>query len=284
MPLMRGGSESSSSSRESENPFTERGFLASAGVVGLVVLAGVVTLLSGPPSSTGEPTATGRTTPGTAATTRAGSATSVAAALQADGTCAPPALQGTEVPVSQPADTRWQPLDGFMLPRSATVGPAVINGDIARCYARTPTGAVFAALNGSRRYQRTTDWGAAAQHLLAPGPGRDVYMQQRATASGPNARPQQVLSGENAPQPRGFRILEHNLDRVRVVLVSKPFEGGPVTYATWTVRWIDGDWRVEVPTSGSPPTSAPMNPDDPYVAWDSASMLNPTDGQSEVPR
>ncbi|UGQ09018.1 hypothetical protein LO772_18790 [Yinghuangia sp. ASG 101] len=269
-----------------QSPFTEKGFIASAAIVGLVVVAAVVTLMADPSDPTAASSGATSAAPSTAGETNptTGSAPSAAdrepgipTALRPDGTCAPPASSGTEPPVSPPQDTRWQDLDGYLVPVSASVGPAAIDGLIARCYARTPMGAVFAALNGSWRYQRTSDWGAAAQHLLAPGPGRDAYIRQRSAATGPNARPQPIPTGDDVPQPRGFRVLDQSLDRVRVDIVREPFEGGPSTHTEWTVVWVDGDWRLELPANGEPPPSAPVNPGEPYVAWDPASLFKVVD-------
>lgn len=173
-------------------------------------------------------------------------------------------------------------MDSYLLPFSASAGPAVVDGDIARCYARTPIGAVFAAVQSTWRYQRTSDWGAAAQHLLAPGPGRDAYLAQRAARSGPNAQPVPPASGDDSPQPIGFRVLEQSPDRVRVDLLTMPFEGGQRTHNVWNVLWVDGDWRLEVPEGGRPPSPTTAADDDPFVEWDSTTM-RPTDIDSPGP-
>ncbi|WTW98823.1 hypothetical protein OG216_38195 [Streptomycetaceae bacterium NBC_01309] len=174
--------------------------------------------------------------------------------------------------MSQPAGTQWQAVDSYLLPFSATVGPAVVDADIARCYTRTPAGAVFAAVHGSWRYQRTSDWGAAAQHLLAPGPGREAYLAQRAARSGPNAGPVPPASGDDSPQTIGFRVLEYSLDRARVDVLTQPFEGGVLTHNVWNVLWLEGDWRIEVPAGGNPPTPTPAGSADAFVEWDQTTM------------
>ncbi|WP_436787972.1 hypothetical protein [Yinghuangia sp. YIM S10712] len=58
--------------------------------------------------------------------------------------------------------------------------------------------------------------------------------------------------------------------------MTEQFEGGPVMQAVWTVVWVDGDWRIELPTDGQPPSRAPTSLEGAFVPWDSASMRNIT--------
>lgn len=282
MALLRRGVQNSRGFGQSESPFTERGFLASAAVIGLVMFAGIAVLLVDPAprsatTANGSPTRVGSATAADQSATPRESPV-----LRPDGACATPALQGTEPPTAQPADTRWQFVDGFLLPSSKVAGPAVVEGDTARCYARTPIGAVFAALNGSWRFRRTQNWGAAAQHLLAAGPGRDAYIQQRSGRTGPNALPQPPATGDDAPQPLGFRVLDPSLDRVRVDIVTAGFEGGQGAHTVWMVVWADNDWRLELPSDGGLPPSTPMGPDDAFIEWDSSSALTIEDSAGSL--
>lgn len=182
MALLRRRPRAGRSVGPSESPFTERRFIASAAAVGVVVVAGVVVLMAPPPppaatsGSSTRPLNPGAATRGSTADPESGRGSGGSSSpggrpgLQPDGTCPPPAQQGTEPAVSQPAGTQWQAVDSYLLPFSATVGPAVVDADIARCYTRTPAGAVFAAVHGSWRYQRTSDWGPPHSTCSHRGP------------------------------------------------------------------------------------------------------------------
>jgi len=66
-----------------------------------------------------------------------------------------------------------------------------LDGDIATGYAHTPVGALIAAANISTRYFLALDlnYRQAAEAMVAPGVGRDVWIALRAKESHPTADP-----------------------------------------------------------------------------------------------
>ncbi|MEU8132471.1 hypothetical protein [Streptodolium elevatio] len=253
-----------------ESPFTERGFVLAAGVVFLIVLAAGFVMLSGPPT----PPSEGESASAMPTSVRLGSGQATVstppstAPVARDGSC--PALPADDVesPIAQPRDTEWRITLDVPLPYSPTAGPAVVTDSTARCYARTPTGAVFAAVQASWRYRWDEDWGEVAQHLLAPGPGRDAFIRQRTEHTGPNASAAVPGDPEDREFAAGFRVLDYTPDRVRVDVVNRALAGSLGTHTIWTLVWIDGDWKLELPPDAAPPPPTPVREEDAFVAWD----------------
>lgn len=266
----RGGAD-----RGSDNPFTERGFIAAAAVLTVVLLSGATVLMSSPtpppPPATGsseasEPDATG--VPQDAET--AGTPSDLAT----DGACPELPAQDQSRPSAQPPDTVWRDVDGMALPFSPRVGPAQTSGAVARCYAHTPAGAVFAAIQGAWRYQRARDWGAIAQYVLAPGPGRDAYIRQRTDRTGPNAAPFTPDQVVGIPQAVGFRVVSYAPERAEIDVVNAPVSAGLGFHVVWTVEWSGADWRLVLGADGAAPRGTEVQMSDAFVPWDQESMAS----------
>lgn len=256
-----------------DNPFTERGFVLAGAAVAVVVVAGAAVLVMGPPdpaASQATPSdGTTRTsvpldTPGTVPDDAAAQPGGVPGAA---GSCPQLPSSDAELPSSAPADAEWRTTDEVPLPYSPTAGPAIVTDMFARCYAHTPTGAVLAAIQTSRRYRAEPNWGAVAQFLLAPGPGRDAYIRQRTDRTGPNATPGLPENPEDRAVVAGFRVPEHTADRVLVDVVTARLLGDAGTHSVWTMVWRDGDWKLELPADGAPPPQTPVRDGDPFVPW-----------------
>jgi hypothetical protein len=106
-----------------------RGFIVSGAFLLAIVLLGAVTLLIGhdAPDASVAPIASG--------------------AVRVDPDACQVPAGDQRVPVSSPA-AHWDPVgEQQQAPGSTVFGPARTTGNIRTCYARSPTGAVFAAYN-----------------------------------------------------------------------------------------------------------------------------------------
>lgn len=173
-------------------------------------------------------------------------------------TIAPTTPAGT--PVVPLADLRWTRFNGLLLPSSPTDGPYRHNDGLAVGFARTPTGALLAALHiavranaqwGPRIYEPTITRqvvGAEARLLLTSV--QQSYEEQRAqtgTADGASLGPVYAVE-------EGFRWHRYTPDQAVLELLT----AGPGTSPGSTVRaatrvsvlWRGNDWRVMAPTAG----------------------------------
>ena len=160
-----------------------------------------------------------------------------------------PAPASAEVPApltAAPAGVTWELFQGVALPTSRTDGPTSVDGPVHGGFTRTPTGALLAdAQIGYRSLvdPDLADLRRVAQAQLVEGPGKVAYLN---------------LIGqlrENAPpatgyaQIVGFRYITYTPD---LAVISRATRGksGTLQVGTDTVRWVDGDWKLEKPASG----------------------------------
>lgn len=164
-----------------------------------------------------------------------------------------------DVPRTAPRQVFWTRFKGVAVPHSPSVGPLIVQGDIARCYAHTPRGALFAAAQISVRLDRSAGWQKILGQQVVGGEGKAAYARVRAAG--------QVVPAGEAAQIAGFRIVSYTPQTAVVGTVSRdPAHGGRMARTT-TVRW-DGDWKL-APTPQGSTGSAPQAVDSlsGYVFW-----------------
>ncbi|WP_405063295.1 hypothetical protein OG474_17110 [Kribbella sp. NBC_01505] len=128
-----------------------------------------------------------------------------------------------------------------VVPRSAVFGPGVVDSDgFRRCFAQSPTGAVFAAYNVLAALADQTKVSATVRKLMLPGPDTDALLSVVAT--------EKPSTGTAATQLAGYRVLAANREQVTVML-AVPVET-QYTSLTVTMVWYDGDWRLQPPPPG----------------------------------
>jgi len=207
-------------------------WITSALVVGALVLAAIVLAV----------------TAGNDSDTSAARLLAPAAPAAADGArCPELADRDLRVPTSAPADTTWSLYRTVAMPYSGTAGPAVVEGDVARCYAHTPTGALIAAQQLSTRLWFAPDWGAVLDHGVQPGIGRDGFRRDRAVLAAARG-PMPVPRPGKAAQLAGFRIASADPQTAVVQLVRR--YGTVHRVVTIDMVWHDGDWRLHMQPSG----------------------------------
>ncbi|HEU5023622.1 MAG TPA: hypothetical protein VFV01_01750 [Spirillospora sp.] len=169
----------------------------------------------------------------------------------------------------------WRDYHGVVLPYSAGDGPRIVRGDLASGFARTPLGALLAAVHvavranaqwGPKVFEPTIEdqvVGPDAASLLAATQGQ--YDKQRGHLRGGEAlgRAYAVLEG--------FRWQGYSSDTASLDLVSAGPGDSDVTARAVTrlqLQWRDDDWRVVAPPGGTWGGSATSIPSpDGYVRF-----------------
>ena len=227
---------------------TPRVLIASAALAGIVIFALVAVLTRS--GSTGAGTALPRSSASThpaSARDRASAASRAAAPAaslsgRAGGCDVPPGPQA--IPVSAPTGVTWQLYDTVALPFSAQAGPTVINGDVARCYAHSPTGALLATVQIAVRYALAANWQAVIDKQVMPGTGRNVYAAERPGAD-------VTIQAGQFGQFAGFQFVTYT-SAIAVVQIVVQLPSGDMQTTTMTVQWSGGDWRLQLQPDGSP--------------------------------
>ncbi|MBU2698559.1 hypothetical protein [Pimelobacter sp. 30-1] len=114
------------------------------------------------------------------------------------------------VPTAAPADVTWEVVNGIALPRSAAFGPGEVSsgGKDRSCFAHSPMGAVFFALNGSAKY------------------GKD----------------------QSGVEIAGFRMTDYTTNRATLDIAIRVTEGpgsGRLGSAPVVIVWSNGDWSLD---------------------------------------
>lgn len=237
------------------SPWASRWWQMSALFLAVLLVLGVLVVIkSGGGSSKGEA--------GPSAPTSSPSAS----ASTGKGACPELTDTGQEIPRTAPP-ANWALFRTVAVPSSKASGPAVVNGDVARCYAHTPTGALFAAAQISIRYTVASDWQTVIKKQTY-GDGQAGLIKQRAKYEKEHT-PVAPVPGELG-QFAGFQFVTYSKDIAVLQLVTK-FSGSSADSAlqvsTVTLHWdsTKGDWLYEIPAVAAPQKSVPDLSG--YVTW-----------------
>lgn len=164
-----------------------------------------------------------------------------------------------DLPQTAPRQVWWERFKGVAVPHSPLLGPLDIRGDIARCYAHSPRGALMAAVQISVRLDRSARWQEILEQQVVAGEGKAAYARVRAAGD--------PIPAGKAAQVAGFRIVSYTPQTAVVGTVSRDPARGGRTARTTTVQW-DGDWKL-VPTPDGSSGSKPQVVDSlsGYVMW-----------------
>lgn len=197
--------------------------MAAAGVLFLVVLGAVVVALA--VRSDGDPEK-----PNSAITPATASA----------GGCHPTDTS-QEIPRAAPPDITWSLFNNIAVPSSPTAGPLDVRDGVARCYARTPVGALIARQQISIRSSFGPAWRPVVQEQMVAGSGRDAFARLRAKFV-PSSQP-----GTYA-QTAGFQFLSYS-PQSAVIRVASRGSDGRLWATTSTMVW-DGSWKLQPTPDG----------------------------------
>lgn len=244
--------------------YSARLLMVGAALAGVLIFA-LVAVLAHRGSGQGAAAASVRrpqaSDPGTAQAppSSAAAPTAPASAAASDGSCdVPPGNQA--IPTSAPAGVTWQIYDTVALPFSAQAGPTVISGDVARCYAHSPTGALLAVAQVFVRIEIASDWQAVLDEQVMPGTGKKVFASERPSED------VTVAPGEFG-QFVAFQFVTYSPAVAAIQLVVQ-LPDGTLQEAAMTVTWSDGDWRLDLLPDGQPNANvAQLSSLSGFIAW-----------------
>lgn len=223
--------------------------LGAGALLVVVIVAGVLLTIRGHSSDSGTGTVVG--SPPTVVT-----APATTAAGPADG--------GLKALASAPK-SRWELYQGAALPYSTKYGPRKVDGyGPATGYSHDAGGALFAAaqLNGRVSLGPNGAWSKTVSAQVVPGPARDALAE---------ASKQRNITSGTVPyainQIVGYRIATYTPDVALVELVAR-IPTGELQSSTSTVRWMDGDWKLQLTPNhqvGTAPIPVPSLAG--YVPW-----------------
>jgi hypothetical protein len=154
----------------------------------------------------------------------------------------------------------WEVSSRIVVPRSSGFGPARTDADgFRRCFAHSPTGAVYAAYSAYAAMADQEKVVATARKLMVPGPGTDALISELQT--------DQSAGGYTVPQLAGFHVIDAGPDRVSLMLATSV--DSAYMSLTLTLVWHGGDWLLQPPAAGEPvgaPFAQHRDLSD-FVAW-----------------
>jgi hypothetical protein len=233
---------------QSENPFARRGFIAAAIVVGVIVLAGVIVLVTSLTSPKGDPVVQPTNTSGPVAS---GSDKSV---------CGLEGFEQESTLTEAPA-TDWELVGTVAAPTDPDgAGPGVIASDGFRsCYAHTAQGALYFTVNFLAIGTDATIRNQLVD-LVQNGPGRNAAQEASENSTGESG------SGIRA-QIAGFKIGSYDGDSATIDLALNTSTGVLVSQPIKLV-WEEGDWKMVYSDDGQLPLEpAQLQSLGGYIPW-----------------
>ena len=230
-------SQSTESTTE-RNPFTKPGFIIAAALVVAMIAAAIVIFLL--------PKGQGNAQPAPTESSNVAIASPSASAEAGKSVCGLPA--GAEKSLGSAPKSKWELVGRIATPTDPkTFGPGITDESGFRsCFAQSPTGALYAAMNvaalgssGSLDILRQV-----ADKLLVPGAGRDAAMKETASVTPSGASSTTI-------QVKGFLLKSYSPSEATVDLAFAT-ETGALGRTTFSMRWMDGDWKVKPSDDGSP--------------------------------
>jgi hypothetical protein len=230
--------------------FRRPGFVIAAVVVGVVVLVAVALL--------GSSLIFGDADDGPPPSASSSSSTPTAGAGE-ESVCGLDGFE-TEDTLTEPPDNEWELVGTVAAPVDPQgAGPGRIVDGLRTCFAHTPEGALFMAVNFAAM---GTDASLRDRlpELVAPGAGRDVLIQENSESIGSSFR----------AQIAGFSIGAYSTKEATVDLAVN-YASGELVSVPMKLSWVEGDWKVVVTDSGEFPLApAQISNLGGYIPWSGA--------------
>ena len=181
-----------------------------------------------------------------------------------------------QIPTAAPAGS-WQIVAGIAVPSSPVFGPARLVGGIGTCYARSPTGALFAMMDTLALTEAPSDQISATAVVTRRGSHTGQYAQALTAAktqdSGGGVGSRMPSDASTTPKVTllGFRFVDYTPDRTTIAVavgVGDPARSGSYQPAMLTavLAWEGGDWKF-VYSDQTGATAAPIISTEQYTAW-----------------
>lgn len=238
------------SDTESRNPFTSKGFIFGAIILGVLMLAAILLAVTSLGGGGGQSAPATTATPPTTVTAEPGAA--------AASVCGLTGYESTSSLVTPP-DAEWSIAGTVAVPSSATAGPGVVDDGFRSCFAHTSEGALFSAISFVAM-SSDAQTASRVSEMVAPGVGRDAAIAN----TDPNAR----ISSTRL-QLAGYKVTAYTADEAVIDLAwTVTTSGGALVSYPIALKWSEGDWKVQVADNGQPRFSAsPLDSLGGYIPW-----------------
>ena len=240
-----------------QSPFAKPGFLISAVIVVLVVVAGV---FLGIMNATRDEPESDAATPAPSSATP--TPTTEPADMPSGGSVCNLAGESLSGTLSTAPETTWEYQDTLAYPTSPEFGPGETNAESVRyCFQQSPEGALFAAANAVAQSSGPGSVAWINYFLSEKTVGRDELLTDLTPSSG------------RAPDTRfsieGFKILAYDGSTARVELAGRAAASGQTTYISivYDLVWENGDWKLLPQDSPNPLRLAQIPDLAGYVLW-----------------
>ena len=239
------------STSESRGPFSRRGFIAAAVVVGIIVLAAIVVIATS--------IARGSTTSATPSTSTPTATSTPLPSADETSVCGLSGFESKSSLTSAPTN-KWQLVGTVAAPNDPKgAGPGLVQDGFRSCYAHTAEGALFASVtyialaSDSRNIPKLPT-------LLAPGKGKEAAIAAMTSSPSPTSTRLQVA---------GFKVDSYSQHEavIDVAWAVTSSNGALVSFPT-VLEWVDGDWKIVLASDGQPPfASSSLQDLGGYIPW-----------------
>lgn len=157
------------------------------------------------------------------------------------------------VDLTSAPEATWSPRGGIAVPSATNDDGPTTDDPVPHGWDQTPQGAVLAAINGQVSLAVTDDdsWAQMANTILAPGPGKNQWVQARSLMS---------VTG-SVPDPAEFtcfKITDYDDERAQIML-TVTWPDGKATAQPTQLAWQGDDWRLVLPDQESAPDAVEVN-------------------------
>jgi hypothetical protein len=242
--------------RRTRRVYRSKGFAVfSALLLAVIALAGVWVAVWGDDPGDAPPAAVPSSAPS--------STPAPAEPVPVGGGCPALPFEDQSLPAAAPA-ANWSPVGpsrgAAFAPSALDVGPVADEAGVARCFVRTPVGALFAAAGFLAGVSDPTSIEDTLEHRAVPGEGQQRLLLLY------GFDPSAVFGG-GGYEVAGFTFLSSGLDTVTVSVAVRAGNGGLAAVPV-TVVWSDGTWLVRLPDDGDLTARSQLLPGlNGYTVW-----------------